>query len=92
MDLRDQNRSLIHSGKLLRQPESGLEFSGWSELFVLLFDNYSQSESFLHKLRSDISHITLCSGHDKAKGKRQCDPIQCQQKSWCFLPVFVYPC
>lgn len=42
MDLLDQNRSLIHSGKLLRQPDSGLEWNGWSELFVLLFDNYSE--------------------------------------------------
>ncbi|RDB18445.1 Rho1 guanine nucleotide exchange factor 1 [Hypsizygus marmoreus] len=40
MDLLNENRSLIHSGKLLRQPESGLEWNGWSELFVLLFDNY----------------------------------------------------
>ncbi|KAF9026277.1 Dbl homology domain-containing protein [Hymenopellis radicata] len=40
MDLLDQHRSLIHSGKLLRQPDSGLEWNGWSELFVLLFDNY----------------------------------------------------
>ncbi|KAG5653612.1 hypothetical protein H0H81_011984 [Sphagnurus paluster] len=40
MDLLDKNRSLIHSGKLLRQPESGLEWNGWSELWVLLFDNY----------------------------------------------------
>ncbi|ESK85040.1 signal transducer [Moniliophthora roreri MCA 2997] len=38
MDLLDENRSLIHTGKLLRQPEGGL--NGWSELFVLLFDNY----------------------------------------------------
>jgi hypothetical protein len=41
MDLLDQNRSLIHCGKLLRQPDSGLEWNGWSELFVILFDNYS---------------------------------------------------
>ncbi|EAU90429.2 signal transducer [Coprinopsis cinerea okayama7 len=39
MDLLDPNRILIHSGKLLRQPDSGLEWN-WSELFVLLFDNY----------------------------------------------------
>ncbi|KAF8638446.1 hypothetical protein AX17_002203 [Amanita inopinata Kibby_2008] len=38
--LLDENRSLIYSGKLLRQPDSGLEWNGWSELFVLLFDNY----------------------------------------------------
>lgn len=42
MDLLSENRILIHSGKLLRQPDSGLEWNGWSELFVLLFDNYSK--------------------------------------------------
>ena len=40
MDLLDENRSLIHTGKLLRQPETGFEWNGWGELFVLLFDNY----------------------------------------------------
>lgn len=39
MDLLNPDRNLIHSGKLLRQPDSGLEWN-WSELFVLLFDNY----------------------------------------------------
>ncbi|KAJ3510704.1 hypothetical protein NLJ89_g4518 [Agrocybe chaxingu] len=40
MDLLNEQRSLIHTGKLLRQPDSGLEWSGWTELFVMLFDNY----------------------------------------------------
>ncbi|KAI0741870.1 Dbl domain-containing protein [Daedaleopsis nitida] len=40
MDLLHENRSLIHTGKLLRQPDSGFEWNGWTELFVLLFDNY----------------------------------------------------
>jgi len=39
MDLLHPDRNLIHSGKLLRQPENGLEWT-WTELFVLLFDNY----------------------------------------------------
>ncbi|KAJ4489046.1 CNH domain-containing protein [Lentinula lateritia] len=39
MDLLAESRSLIHSGKLLRQTD-GLEWSGWTELYVLLFDNY----------------------------------------------------
>ena len=43
MDLLAENRSLIHKGKLLRQPDTGFEWSGWSELFVLLFDNYCKS-------------------------------------------------
>jgi len=42
MDLLDENRSLIHTGKLLRQPDTGFEWNGWSELFVLLFDNYRE--------------------------------------------------
>jgi hypothetical protein len=40
MDLLNENRSLIHAGKLLRQPDTGFEWNGWTELFVLLFDNY----------------------------------------------------
>jgi len=43
MDLLNPQRSLVYYGKVLRQPESGLEWSGWSELFVLLFDNYRKS-------------------------------------------------
>ena len=39
MDLLDKNRSLIHTGKLLRQPDNFLDRSGLTELFVLLFDN-----------------------------------------------------
>ncbi|RXW24807.1 hypothetical protein EST38_g1012 [Candolleomyces aberdarensis] len=39
MDLANPDRNLIHSGKLLRQPDGGLDWN-WSELFVLLFDNY----------------------------------------------------
>lgn len=35
MDLLNEQRSLIHTGRLLRQPDSGVE-----ELFVMLFDNY----------------------------------------------------
>jgi hypothetical protein len=40
MDLLDDTRTLIHTGKLLRQPETGFDLGGWTELFVLLFDNY----------------------------------------------------
>jgi hypothetical protein len=45
MDLLDANRSLIFAGKVLRQPDNtipSLEWSGWSELFVVLFDNYGE--------------------------------------------------
>ena len=45
MDLLAENRSLIYTGKLLRQPDTGFEWSGWSELFVLLFDNYCKSRT-----------------------------------------------
>ena len=39
-DLLNENRSLIHTGKLLQRPEAGFEWSGWTELFAFLFDNY----------------------------------------------------
>ena len=38
MDLLNEQRSLIHTGKLLRQPEVGSD-----EYFVMLFDNYCKS-------------------------------------------------
>jgi hypothetical protein len=42
MDLLDETRTLIHTGKLLRQPETQFDITGggWTELYVLLFDNY----------------------------------------------------
>ncbi|KAG6808908.1 hypothetical protein H0H92_002394 [Tricholoma furcatifolium] len=40
LDLWDDNRSLFHAGKLFRQQESGLEWNGWAEVLVILFDNY----------------------------------------------------
>ncbi|KAK6978137.1 CNH domain-containing protein [Favolaschia claudopus] len=43
MDLLDPNRSLIFAGKVIRQPDNTIptiEWSGWTELFVVLFDNY----------------------------------------------------
>jgi hypothetical protein len=54
MDLLAENRSLIHTGKFLRQPDTGFEWSGWSELFVLLFDNYCKS------YESDNLPVSLC--------------------------------
>jgi len=38
MDLLNEQRSLIHTGKLLLQPEVGSD-----EYFVMLFDNYRKS-------------------------------------------------
>lgn len=41
MELSDPSRTLLHSDKLLRQPDG--ERKGWSEVFVLLLDNYCES-------------------------------------------------
>lgn len=49
MDLLDETRTLVHAGRLYRQPDGSLEWNGWSELFVLLFDNYC-AYSPLHRL------------------------------------------
>ena len=43
LNLLDDNRSLIYAGKLLRHPDTSFDRYRWSELFVLLFDNYCAS-------------------------------------------------
>ncbi|KAG6872317.1 hypothetical protein C0995_010920 [Termitomyces sp. Mi166 len=40
LDLLNESRALIHTGKLYRQPDSISEATGLNELFCLLFDNY----------------------------------------------------
>jgi hypothetical protein len=40
MDLVDEKRRLLFSGRLYRQPESAFERRAQSEILVLLFDNY----------------------------------------------------
>lgn len=78
MDLLDENRSLIHTGKLLRQPDSGLEWNGWSELFVLLFDNYRAYESFSYLSR----RLTVYgSGDDQTEREGWHNEISCQSTS-----------
>ena len=70
MDLLDEHHSLIHTGKLLSQPDTGFEWNGWSELFVLLFDNYcSGTDPDDFKYSSQFS--------DEAQGQRWCDQVPC---------------
>lgn len=66
MDLLDDNRSLIHVGKLLRQPDTGFEWNGWSEFYVLLFDNYCKCHC---ALRLQHTYSSPFSGHDEAQGQ-----------------------
>ncbi|PFH50303.1 hypothetical protein AMATHDRAFT_145543 [Amanita thiersii Skay4041] len=49
MDLLNEQRSLLHAAKLLRQPEGSL--TTWTELFVLLFDNYCTAFMVMTKTR-----------------------------------------
>jgi hypothetical protein len=86
MDLLAENRSLIHTGKLLRQPDTGFEWSGWSELFVLLFDNYRKSKGREGAQAACLlrSHI---SGDDETKREGWHHEIPCQPAGMCFLPT-----
>jgi len=63
MDLLNDSRSLIHSGKLYRQPDGGVAIGrgDWTELFVILFDNYRMFQSSLFELL-----LILCSCDDEA--------------------------
>lgn len=40
MGLLNENRSLVHTGRFLRQDAKGFGGNEWTELFALLFDNY----------------------------------------------------
>ena len=80
MDLLDENRSLIHSGKLLRQPDTGFDF-GWTELFVLLFDNYRGS--LFPPSHGNGDNLSV-SGHDKTKGKGWRHQISSVPKGLCW--------
>ncbi len=66
MDLLDKKRQLVYSGKLLCKRDGIFGRSRWSELFVLLFDNYCEILSYaffpLYGLPS------IFSGDDKTKG------------------------
>lgn len=64
MDLLNEQRSLVWAGKLLRQPERGLELQ-WSELFVLLFDNYCEFSSLPDFAVSFDCSLIDYSGHDE---------------------------
>ena len=67
MDLLNENRSLIHTGKFLRQPETGFELSGWTELFALLFDNYRMSRVYIAFWSR--THETSDSCYDETEGE-----------------------
>jgi hypothetical protein len=66
MDLLAENRSLMHAAKLFRPPDTGFEWSGWSELFALLFDNCCKSSGLVW--RCSLLIAVAYSGHDKTKG------------------------
>jgi len=54
MDLLNEQRSLIHTGKLSRQPEVGSD-----EYFVMLFDNYCESPVFQFGLYLMVVTVVL---------------------------------
>lgn len=49
MELLDENRSLLHAGKVLGRPDTAIQElnSGWTELNALLFDNYCEQLFFI---------------------------------------------
>jgi len=73
MDLLNEDRSLIHTGKLLRQPDTGFGWSGWTELLVLLFDNYRRGldiGSF-----PSLAHESPPSCYDETQGEERSHEI-----------------
>jgi hypothetical protein len=92
MDLLAENRSLIHTGKLLRQPDTGFEWSGWSELFVLLFDNYCKSRTEGGGGRAVVIWLLIVmahSGDDQTERERWGYQVSRQPPSMHFFPLFM---
>lgn len=56
LDLLDETRTLVHTGRLLRQSEGNFELSGWTDTFVLLFDNYREF-SFRRPCNADLIYL-----------------------------------
>jgi len=67
MDLLNENRSLIHTGRFLRPPDTGFGWSGWTELVVLLFDDYRKGFDILDVFSSP-AHESSDSFCDETQG------------------------
>jgi len=59
MDLLNEQRSLIHTGRLIRQSDQDRE-----DLFVMLFDNYRASSPLNFSPRSQLIMHSACSRYD----------------------------
>jgi len=72
MDLLNDQRSLIHTGKLWDKGRDG-----WAELFVMLFDNYCQffSSTFINSVLTSNS-----SGFDEAEKRQRYHEVSCLPK------------
>ena len=70
MELLDDNRSLLHAGKVLGRPDNTIQElnSGWTELNALLFDNYREIFDFF--LLFNLAH-RFYSRLDEAKRERR---------------------
>ncbi len=79
----------VYSGKLLKQPDSGLERNAWGELYVLLFDNYSECPL----LESFAGLVTYSrSGYDKAEGEGRYHQISCSSTGTRLYIFTVHDC
>ena len=70
MDLLNDNRSLIHTGKFLRQSDTIFEWNGWTELFALLFDNYCKGQSLICLPGHTHEASNSCYDETQGEGRR----------------------
>ncbi|KAJ3981718.1 hypothetical protein F5890DRAFT_489929 [Lentinula detonsa] len=75
LDLLDKNRSIIHTGRLLRQPDGGLEWVG--ELFVLFLVSYGECSSSFSPVLAFLT-IALQSCDDQSQREGWNNQILCQ--------------
>ena len=91
----NNNRLLIHTGKFLRQPDTGFKWYGWTELVVLLFDDYRTGFGVLDVSLSPTHELPLIVVMTKPKEKdgitkyqvcKQVSHVQCHTASRIFSP------
>lgn len=83
MDLLNENRSLIHTGRLLRQPDNGFDLTNsWTELHVLLFDNYRKLLVPIGLIQNNLFQLVVMTKPKEREGvtkyqvyRRVCDHL-----------------
>lgn len=94
MELLDENRSLLHAGKVLGRPDNTIQElnSGWTELNALLFDNYREQFLLFYCILSPFSLTLSYSRLDETKREGRHDQVYGLPKSEPYFNYLMISC